>query len=459
MREIKYQKIDFLIVGASYQGRKNFYYNLAQEFHKKGYQSCVLTGCYEEYRQLKNQQIYCLYLNNLIRILNKIKNIEEKASQIEKKYNIPSLNNFIFTEKCYCGEKDNYLIKKAIICFEVLEKLLMNLQPKCVIQNQGGEIHRRVLHMIARKRGIPVIYFGESFFPDKMLLHSDEMNTLTEYKNIPWDEVTDNQKREIEKHIEDFVSQKSIFRYFFFKKRTLIEFFRIFLGYVKNREFRNLRIALRTKFKWYIIDNFNKLFSVFLYQDYLKDEKFIYFPLHVPDDSQITIRNPQFYDQASLALYIAKMIPFGYKLYVKEHPGSLISVRDKRRLNKENSIVLLNPRINSHLVIEKSKAIVIINSTVGFEALHYSKPVIVLGNWNLKGKGITIDVDNIFNLDKAIKFALETRVNPEKIKAFLFSLKESMYEGSILKKNIDYPLVVQSLIKKFNKSKNKYFEE
>lgn len=450
---MKYPKIDFLIVGSLHQARRNFYYNLAQEFQKRGYKSCVLTGCYQDYIQLRNKQICCLYLNNLIKVPTRIENIDEKVYEIEKKYSIPSLKNFVFTEKCYCGENENYLIRKTIKYFEELEKLFNYLKPGCVIQNQGGEIHRRVLYAISQKRKTSVIYFGESFFSGKMLLSSNEMNTLAEYRGVKWREMTADQKKEIEEYIKDFKNQQNIFKYSFLEKRNkLVDNFRKFLGYIKNKEFRSLRIAFRKRFEWYVVDNFNKFFSNFLYQNHLKNEKFIYFPLHVPDDSQITIRNPQFYDQTSLALYIARLMPFGYKLYVKEHPGSLISVQDKIKLIRKKNVAFLNSRINSHQIIKRAKAVIIINSTVGFEALHYFKPVIVLGNWNLKGKGVTIDVENIFNLDKAIKFALEAQINPEKVKAFLFSLRESMYEGSILKGKIDYSSVVQSLIKKFAKS-------
>jgi len=139
---MRHQKIDFIIVGTLHQTRENFYYNLARSFQEKGYKVCILTGCYQEYLQLKEGKICCFYLNQLIRVPVKTKNLKEKGRFIEKEYNIPSLNDFVFPEKCYYGEDEDYLIKKTIGTFERFEKLLSCLRPKCIIQNQRNKSYR-----------------------------------------------------------------------------------------------------------------------------------------------------------------------------------------------------------------------------------------------------------------------------------------------------------------------------
>ena len=54
----------------------------------------------------------------------------------------------------------------------------------------------------------------------------------------------------------------------------------------------------------------------------IEDEKIIYFPLHVEPERAISISAPFFSDQIEVITNIAKSLPVGYKLYVKEH-GSM----------------------------------------------------------------------------------------------------------------------------------------
>lgn len=430
--------------------------NLVKIFLKRGYNSGMITSCQRVHAQLKKEGIFSVQLLKEIKVPSKLENINERASRIEEQYNIPSLRNFVFTERCYYHKDEDHLIRKAIVYFEWLEKLFDRIEVKCLVQGQGGQINIRALYYIAKKRGIPVIYFGEYFFPNKIILYSNEMNNLDSFTNITWEEMTSQQKEEMEEYIQQFRGRQGVFAWSIISaKRDKI--IRSFIGlqeYIRNKKFQALKRAFIRKFKNGTFNIFNKVFSSFACQRDLKNEKFVYFPLHASDDSQIVLRNPQFYEQGALALSIARALPFSYKLYVKEHPESFISIQDKKRLIKEKNIVLLHPNINSHQIIKKSKAVIIINSTVGFEALHYFKPVIVLGNWGLKGKGVTIDVEDLSKLDETIKFALQKRINPAEIKAFLFSLKESMFEGNPTAPKMDYDKVAESLIKKYEELKD-----
>jgi len=230
-----------------------------------------------------------------------------------------------------------------------------------------------------------------------------------------------------------------------------VKIVRKFYLYAKEDDWRRLRIAVRKRSNKYLLQIANRVISRMFYSKPSMDSPFIYFPFHVPDDSQITIRNPQFYDQVFLARYIARCLPVGYKLYVKEHPGSYLSLREKQLLREEENIVLCDPKINSHDLIRHAKAVIIINSTVGFEALHYFKPIVVVGNWTFRGIGISFDVNNLFELSKTIKRALTEQPDANLVKAFLVSLKGSCWDGSIYTRDINYGIVVDSLIKKRDK--------
>lgn len=455
-------KVDFLITRdrcrAAEGNEKDIH--LVKTFIKKGYSSGMISCCQRIHSRLKKEGIFSAQMLEMIRVPSRLENMEERAARIENEYQIPSLKRFIFPEKCYYQKDENYLLRKAVVYFEGLEKFFDENEIKCLIQAQGGQINTRTLYFIAQKRGIPVFYTHEHLFPDKMLLFSDEMKNQFKFKNFSWEEMTKQQRQEIEVHIKQFRGGRRVVSYSLVRNRK-DKAVRNLIGlqeYIQNRQFNGLKDAFWGRLKKIISENANRFFSRFLYQSNIKDEKFIYFPLHVPNDSEVTIRNTQFYDQASLAVYIARSLPFGYKLYVKEHPhpASLLSVRDKKRIVKEKNAVMLEPKVNSHKVMEKSEAVIVISSTVGLEALHYFKPVIIVGNWGLlKGKGITTDVYDLWKLDEAIKSALDNRIDPNKIKAFLFSVKESMFEGSAVAKSMDYEKVAGSIIKRYQELKGK----
>ena len=72
--------------------------------------------------------------------------------------------------------------------------------------------------------------------------------------------------------------------------------------------------------------NFKRLFQRFLLGGFYKEpseEKYIFFPLHVPSDTQLLIRCPMFQFQEAFIEYLSINIPVGYKLYIKEHPAAV----------------------------------------------------------------------------------------------------------------------------------------
>jgi len=449
------KKIDFLLVGSHYSDRPGFYRGLASQFSERGFTVGIITACYEEHQDFCNSGIFSKCLPLEVKIPNSLtgKMLEKECSRIESKYSIPSLRDFVFPEMCYYGEPRHYLLRKAVAYFKWAEDFFGRSQIGCVIQKQGGEIHRRVIYHVARSLGIPIIYFGESLFPGKMLLYSDEMKRLEDFHFTPWAEIGPEDREWVENYITHFREAKRLFTYSFIETQeaALGKIVKKLYLYAKEGDWGRLRIAARKRLGRYLFQRINRAISrLFYYSEPIGAEPFVYFPLHVPNDSQITIRNPQFYDQEFLARYIARCLPVGYKLYVKEHPGSSLSIRAKRLLLEEENVVLCNPKINSHDLIQRAEAVIIINSTVGFEALHYFKPVVVIGNWTLKGTGVTFDVKDLSELSRAIRQALTVKPDSTRIKAFLVSLRRSLWEGSIFDNEVNYEAIVDSLIKKRN---------
>lgn len=114
----------------------------------------------------------------------------------------------------------------------------------------------------------------------------------------------------------------------------------------------------------------------------LSRRPYVFCPLQVPGDSQITaygdwVRSvPEMIDHLVDA---ASALPEGWQLRVKEHPSANISLRGRLPERLDGKLVLDNST-DTMAQVDHSRAVVTINSSVGFESLFFDKPVVVLGH-------------------------------------------------------------------------------
>lgn len=112
-------------------------------------------------------------------------------------------------------------------------------------------------------------------------------------------------------------------------------------------------------------------------------EKYVFFPLHFQDDAALIGAVP-FVSQVEIIEELAKVMPHGMKLYVKPHPHwkcADMTLSDAQRMNHLSNVVLLRPEINAKDLIRNCEAVVMINSSVGYEALVMKKKIFSLGNF------------------------------------------------------------------------------
>lgn len=115
----------------------------------------------------------------------------------------------------------------------------------------------------------------------------------------------------------------------------------------------------------------------------ISDEPYFIQVLHHPVDSQITFRGRAFRDQIALARMIARSLPAGTQLLVKEHPvypGSN-SFWEVQKLQKDYpQVKFLNYKESMDHFLPNSSGLITVNSTAGIEAAIREIPVILLGN-------------------------------------------------------------------------------
>jgi hypothetical protein len=109
--------------------------------------------------------------------------------------------------------------------------------------------------------------------------------------------------------------------------------------------------------------------------------KKVYFPLHVQPAFTIDVRAPFFTNQLALIENIAKSIPSGHRLVVKDHPGmrGCRPLNYYREIKKLYNVQLVSPIVDSHQIIQDSDLVLTIAGTTAWEGILYEKPVVAFG--------------------------------------------------------------------------------
>ncbi|MDB2624721.1 hypothetical protein N9Y10_00845 [Flavobacteriaceae bacterium] len=134
-------------------------------------------------------------------------------------------------------------------------------------------------------------------------------------------------------------------------------------------------------------------------------EKYYYFPLHYQPEASTLVAAPNYEKQQYAMDLLAKKIPVGAKLYIKEH-FSVLGHREMifyKSLKKYPNVKLISPWENSHQLIKNSEGVITLTGTAGWETVLYGKPVFVIGNVFYRSFKYTNVIDNINDLSDAIK--------------------------------------------------------
>ncbi|HLP62141.1 MAG TPA: methyltransferase domain-containing protein [Candidatus Deferrimicrobium sp.] len=167
----------------------------------------------------------------------------------------------------------------------------------------------------------------------------------------------------------------------------------------------------------------------------LPRDPFVFFPLQVHDDTQIYFHSPYFQTVAQALAQVVAAMPADVSLVVKPHPVDIARYgHDAYRACLRPQDILVAASENIYQLIRAARGMITINSTAGFEALVFHKPVLVLGEAFYAGKGLTIDYQGE-NLAEKIKDMLVFTPPIENIDRLIHYLLNEylfVYHGDVL---------------------------
>lgn len=117
----------------------------------------------------------------------------------------------------------------------------------------------------------------------------------------------------------------------------------------------------------------------------LEGNRFVYFPLHIEPETALHGLSPEYFYQHALIAAVARDLPAGVTLAVKEHYGVIGRRTDEfyRQILDLKNVVMLDPWEVGIQCAQNADVVVTICGTAGLEAIAGGTPVIAFGHHNL----------------------------------------------------------------------------
>jgi len=432
---------DTIVFSTLAMNQTRFFAELGRAMTAKGYR--VVYICFHErsYEYLRDLGLMAF-------------NIYERADQVREEldptnFGIENPNLLISHEKVTFGVRHTAMLLRKLRRFLaaidlILEEVGANgSQRMTAVQELGGFISLLATYYAARSRGLDNVFIEPSFFRGRVLFIRNSFKALP----IPFPgEIPISQ--EVEQYLDQTLKRRNIvipkkdthhYRSItdkLFDKRHIRRLFeklydKHILG--KREEFSHIGGHVRRHLMMLV----NKMRLNRFYRPIPREAPFIYYPLHVPNDAALTIRSPEYLDQYGLLDYVARTLPMGHKLVIKEHPalvGAIHYGRIRQLLCQHDNMVILHPTVNNFEVMSSADAVITVNSKSGAEALLLGKTVVVLGDAFYRSSRLVRRAEHLGQVPKIVREAVDNRkasLDPQDIQCYFQNVWNCSYPGEL----------------------------
>lgn len=162
----------------------------------------------------------------------------------------------------------------------------------------------------------------------------------------------------------------------------------------------------------------------------LPDSPYLFCPLQVPDDTQVTLFSGWCGGMSGFLAALAEaadQLPPGWHLRLKEHPSARQSLRAALAPLLASGRVFLDNSADSFAQLAASRSVVTLNSSMGLQAFFHDKPVIVLGRAFFALPGLVTVADSQTSLNTAFAQPDTLRFDASLRSAFMTWLDQVYY--------------------------------
>lgn len=390
----------------------------------------------------------------------------EYLTSFEKRTGI-NLWKIAYGERAFYGFNDYYKFKRNEILSileqecKLFENVLDEIKPDFLIIGTTDSQHNLLLSDICKSRKIKVLMLGGARFGYRELI-SEEVDTIDGIVPPTYEEKYDVTIEEIQSYYKKFNFLKQIRTLkkilHFSTSAKIKKFFKLIFIYGGKKYQNHFLFRGMTSFNILktlpILDLKRRQVRKFVNKNFLKkiDDKtqFIYYPLHSEPERALSIAAPYFTNQIEIITHIAKSIPVGYKVFVRDHP--IMDVKGGRNIKfykeimKLPNVQLFHPSLSQDELIMKCSLVVTVAGTGGMEAAIYGKPSIILTDTLYSSLPSVTKLQNLEDLPNVIRAALQKKVNPADMKDFIDSIDKHSFQ-------VDKQSVVSELRMRFYQKK------
>lgn len=371
----------------------------------------------------------------------------EYLSYFEKKYDIDlwklALNERVFYQynQFYDFSDEEILSILEQEC-KFFEEVLEEIKPDYLIAPMTMLHHQHLLYELCMKKGISVIMLSITMIGYRCILSqipnaldSESINQSVVLENLDFKEIRKFlESFNFSKQVKAFQKQRDSYGLEFAKAG--LEFFLksdnsnmdthfTYYGRKKSKVLLNTsKLLLAKKKRWsFIQKNFHK--------NIIPNEKFVYFPLNMEQERNTLIAAPYYTDPLEMIKNIARSLPVGYKLYVKEHPTQASrewrDISLYKEIMKIPTVRLFHPNASLKEIYENCSLVITLGGAPGFEAVCYGKPSIIFSDTDYLSIPSVVRAKNLEELPKLIKKSLEIKVVPADVEKYVKILEKNSF--------------------------------
>ena len=357
---------------------------------------------------------------------------EAGARALAERWGLPTFRDLYRADPAFRGRSEAWCVEHALAQASAVDAIVARRRPDVIVPEVGREVFRIAAHRAGLAREIPVLFLFFTIFPDPLRLYVDRMDgpivDPSEIRALAPAEI-----RALRDFRDAFLARDAPIRAYRDQTPTLARL-RALARHVAVKATADRDNVYLRPAPWLasaIREPLRAAAGRRLYDD-VPERPFVYFPLHVADDYKLEYVLPHLADQLGVASQVARALPHGYDLVLKEHPMSIgrSELGPLRRLRRLANVRIVPPRTSSHALIRRSSGLVVISSTVGLEALLHRRPVLTLGRPFYAGFGVTRDIDDLAGLRSAVPAMLADRPEPERIDRFLHAAMRACLPGA-----------------------------
>lgn len=376
---------------------------------------------------------------------------------LEKKYSIRSWD-LAYSERLFYpkfNKNYRYSSNEILSIIEKLskfiEKVLDDVKPNFLIMGIITRLPMNIIYQIAKSKGIHVMTLELAKFGSRFTI-SNEIDKIDHPENYV--KIEDYEFDSLEPLRDYFLKKKPTVGNEFKPKHKIskIKKIKMTLDFLKdpiNEDYvkfyshqgtSKMKILLNKEKKILSskIKKREKFFKEFCITN-LKNNKFVYYPLHAEPERELLIQSPFKTNQLLLIYNIARSLPVNYKLFVKEHPvmrdlSGWRSINFYQEILDLPNVEIIHHSIKPAQIYENCSLVVTLLGVAGLESSFYGIPSVVLEKTDYSVLPWIYPLKNMDDLPSTIDTALQSKVDPVHLAKYLKFIEKN----SIIFDRINY---------------------